>query len=95
MLTREQVQKVATLGRLKLSEVEIEQMTAQLGSILGYIEQLNELDTTGIEPMAHPLPMQNVFREDELTDSLSVEEALANAPKKAGDFYAVPAILEG
>lgn len=95
MLSREQVQKVATLARLKLTDAEMDAMTSQLGAILGYVEQLNELDTTNVEPMAHPLPMQNVFREDVLQPSLTTDEALANAPKRSGDFYAVPAILEG
>lgn len=95
MLTREQVQKVALLARLKLTEAEVDAMTAQLGAILGYVEQLNELNTEGVEPLAHPLPLQNVFRADEPAPSLTVDEALANAPKRQGDFYSAPAILEG
>lgn len=88
------VKKVALLGRLALSETEIEQMSHQLGAILDYVQQLQQVDTTGVEPLAHCLPVQNVFRDDEIRPSLSADEALANAPKRVGDFYSVPAILE-
>ena len=92
--SREQVEKVASLARLKLTDEEAEQMGRQLGAILEYFEQLDEVDTTSVEPLAHPLSIQNVFRSDEVTESLPVDEALANAPKRTGDFYAVPAILD-
>lgn len=91
---RDEVEKVAHLARLALSESEMVQMSQQLSAILDYVEQLRELDTTNVEPMAHCLPIQNVFRADEPVSSLAVDQALANAPKRVGDFYAVPAILE-
>lgn len=93
-LAREQVEKVANLARLKLSDAETERMSHQLGAILGYVELLQSVDTTDIEPLAHCLPIHNVLREDEVADSLPVDEALANAPKRTGDFYSVPAILD-
>lgn len=92
--TKGDVLKIATLARLKLSETEITTMASELGAILGYVEQLNTVNTEGVQPMAHPLEIQNVFREDQLAPSLSQDDALANAPKRAGNFYSVPAILD-
>ncbi len=94
-LSREEVLKVATLARLKLTDAEVDQFTEQLGKVLAYVEILNELDTTDVEPMAHAVELQNVFREDEPRPSLPREEALANAPKTDGRFFLVPQILEG
>jgi aspartyl-tRNA(Asn)/glutamyl-tRNA(Gln) amidotransferase subunit C len=93
-LTREEVQKVAHLGRLDLTDAELDAMTRQLGNILDYVEQLKQADTANVEPLAHPLPIQNIFRADEPAASLPVDEALANAPNRKGDFYGVPAVLE-
>jgi aspartyl-tRNA(Asn)/glutamyl-tRNA(Gln) amidotransferase subunit C len=93
-LTREQVGWVAHLARLELSDAELTAMTAQLGAILDYVEQLRQVDTDGVEPLAHPLPLENVFRDDEPVPSLPVDEALANAPDRRGDFYGVPAVLD-
>lgn len=93
-LSRDVVEKVALLARLKLSDAEIEEMTRQLGAILGYIEQLSAVDTEKVEPLAHCLPIHNVFRDDVPAPCLPVDEALGNAPKRVGDFYAVPAIIE-
>ncbi|HVK07720.1 MAG TPA: Asp-tRNA(Asn)/Glu-tRNA(Gln) amidotransferase subunit GatC [Gemmataceae bacterium] len=90
----EQVRKVARLARLELADADLPTMAQQLTAILGYVEKLNELDTEGVEPMAHPLPVQNVFRADELKPSLPVDEALRNAPARSGDFFAVPAVLD-
>ena len=90
----EQVRKVARLARLDLSDGDLAIMARQLTDILGYVDQLRELDTTGVEPMAHPLPLQNVFREDEPWPSLTVDAALRNAPNRSGDFFAVPAVLD-
>ncbi len=93
-LTAEQVRWVAHLGRLELGEAELATMTSQLRAILDYVNQLQQLDTEGVEPLAHPLDIGNVFREDEPTPSLVVAEALANAPDRRGDFFGVPAVLE-
>jgi aspartyl-tRNA(Asn)/glutamyl-tRNA(Gln) amidotransferase subunit C len=90
----EQVRKVARLARLELADADLPTMAQQLTAILGYVEKLNELDTDGVEPMAHPLPVQNVFRPDELKPSLPIDEALRNAPARSGDFFAVPAVLD-
>jgi aspartyl-tRNA(Asn)/glutamyl-tRNA(Gln) amidotransferase subunit C len=94
-LTREDVEKVAALGRLKLSADEIERMTAQLGRVLEYVEILNEIDTEGVQPMAHAIDLSNVFREDVERPSLPRDQALANAPKTDGRGFLVPPILEG
>lgn len=93
MLSREDVEKVSLLGRLRLSPQELDTMTTQLGAIVGYIEQLNELDTANVEPMAHAMELRNVFAADELRPSLPRGEALANAPKKDSECYRVPAVL--
>jgi aspartyl-tRNA(Asn)/glutamyl-tRNA(Gln) amidotransferase subunit C len=92
-ITREQVLKVSLLARLQLSEAELETMTTQLGQIVGYVDQLRELDTSGVTPMAHALDVANVFVADELRPSLPREAALANAPHHDGECYLVPAVL--
>jgi len=92
-LTREQVLKVSLLARLQLSESELATMTAQLGQIVGYVDQLSELNTAGVEPMAHAIEVSNVFVSDELRASLPREAALANAPHHDGQCYLVPAVL--
>jgi len=88
------VRNVAGLSRLLLSEEDLGRMNTQLSAILAYIDQLAELDTEGVEPLAHPLPMHNVFRDDIPGVSLSPDEALRNAPSRSGNFVAVPAILD-
>jgi len=94
-LSRETVLKVARLARLKLTDTEVDDYTAKLGSILGYVEQLNEVDTEDVEPMVHAVELANVFREDVVTPSLPQNEALANSPKSDGRFFLVPQIIEG
>jgi aspartyl-tRNA(Asn)/glutamyl-tRNA(Gln) amidotransferase subunit C len=93
-LSAEQVRWIAHLARLELSGDELTSLTHQLGSIVDYVAQLQQIDTTGVEPLAHPLPLNNVFRADEPAPSLPVDAALANAPNRRGDFYGVPAVLE-
>jgi aspartyl-tRNA(Asn)/glutamyl-tRNA(Gln) amidotransferase subunit C len=93
-LTTEQVRWVAHLARLELSDAELETMTRQLSSIVDYVAQLQQVDTQGVQPLAHALEIHNVFRDDELAPCLPVDVALANAPDRRGDFYAVPAVLE-
>ena len=90
----EQVRKVARLARLELTEAEIEEFTGQLGAILAYVEKMNELDTQAVEPLAHCLPISNVFRADEVRESLGPDRTLANAPQRDGSFFKVPKILE-
>ncbi len=93
-LTAEEVRWVAHLARLELSDAELATMTRQLGAILDYVQQLRQVDTEGVEPLAHPLPVHNVFRDDAPAPSLPVDTALANAPNRSGDFYSVPAVLD-
>ena len=90
----QQVKKVAKLSRLQLSEQEVKEFAGQLSAILEYVEKLNELDTAGVEPLAHCLAISNVFRADEVKESLGTEKTLANAPQKDGDFFKVPKILD-
>jgi len=89
-----QVRKVAKLARLELANSEIEEFTVQLSAILDYMEKMNELDTTGVEPLAHCLPISNVFRDDSIKTSLGTEKTLANAPQQDGEFFKVPKILD-
>jgi aspartyl-tRNA(Asn)/glutamyl-tRNA(Gln) amidotransferase subunit C len=93
-LSRDDVRWVAHLARLELNDAELDLMAQQLSTILDYVNQLQKVNTDGIEPLAHPLPVQNVFRGDEPAPSLPVEDALANAPDRRGDFYGVPAVLD-
>jgi aspartyl-tRNA(Asn)/glutamyl-tRNA(Gln) amidotransferase subunit C len=92
-LEQKDVEKVALLGRLLLNDAQLSKMTEQLGRIVGYVEQLGELDTTNVEPMAHALEMRNVFADDVVAASLSREAALSNAPKRDSECYRVPAVL--
>jgi aspartyl-tRNA(Asn)/glutamyl-tRNA(Gln) amidotransferase subunit C len=93
-LTPKQVEQIAHLARLELTEAELAVLAPQLGAIVDYMTQLQQAPTDGVEPLAHALPVQNVFRDDEPAASLPVDEALANAPARRGNFYAVPAVLE-
>jgi aspartyl-tRNA(Asn)/glutamyl-tRNA(Gln) amidotransferase subunit C len=93
-LSADEVRWVAHLARLELSEAELAAMTPQLGAILDYVSQLQQVDTADVDPLAHPLPIHSVFRDDDLQSSLPVDVALANAPERQGDFYGVPAVLE-
>ncbi len=92
-LSREQVEKVSLLARLRLSDDELERMTAELGQIVAYVEQLAELDTDDVEPMAHPQDTANVFRADLVTASLDRAAALAGAPHHDDEHFLVPAVL--
>jgi aspartyl-tRNA(Asn)/glutamyl-tRNA(Gln) amidotransferase subunit C len=93
-LSLDETRKVAKLARLALSDANLATMQQQLSAILDYVDQLKSLDTDGIEPMAHPLPVQNVFRADEPGHSLTPNEALANAPSRLADYFGVPAVFE-
>lgn len=87
------VEHVALLARLELDAAEKEAYTEQLNAILGYMEKLNELDTTDVEPMAHVLPIKNVFREDEVKPGLDRETALSQAPDAWDGQFRVPKIV--
>jgi aspartyl-tRNA(Asn)/glutamyl-tRNA(Gln) amidotransferase subunit C len=93
MISRADVEKVALLARLRLSDAELETMTSQLAQIVGYVDQLAEVDVEGVEPMAHAVEQTNVFRDDSVLPSLPRDEALANAPRHNDRGYLVPAVL--
>jgi aspartyl-tRNA(Asn)/glutamyl-tRNA(Gln) amidotransferase subunit C len=88
------VKYVAHLARLSLTAEEEQQIGAQLGSILGYIEKLKEVDVAGVEPTAHAFPLLNVTRPDAVSPSLPHEDALRNAPAQANGLFRVPKIVE-
>jgi aspartyl-tRNA(Asn)/glutamyl-tRNA(Gln) amidotransferase subunit C len=92
-LSAEEVRKVADLARLELSEADVETMARQLSAIVDYINQLQQVNTDGVEPLAHALDLHDVFRDDALSKSLSEDEALANAPARQENFYSVPAVF--
>jgi len=93
-LTSEEVLHIAHLARISLSQAEVEQFTAQLSGILDHFAALAAVDTEGLEPTAHPLPLSNVMRADLVAPSLQQSEALANAPEKEDGFFRVRAVLE-
>ena len=94
-ISLDQVRHVAKLARLALREDQLVKIAPQLGAILGYIEQINKIDKSGVEPMAHALPLHNVLREDVVEPSLPLEEVLKNAPETDGRFFRVPKIIGG
>ncbi len=92
-ISREEVEKVSLLGRLLLSETELDKMTSQLDQILGYMELLAEVDTEQVEPMTHAMQVADVFRHDEVRPGLQRDQALSNAPNRDDECYLVPAVL--
>ncbi len=88
------VEHVAHLARLHLDPEEIELYTQQIDRILEYMDKLNSIDTTGIEPTTHAVPLGNVFRRDEVNYNFQVEESVGNAPDRTGSFFKVPPIIE-
>ncbi len=93
-VTRDVIEHVAHLGRLELDPDEIERYTSQLDAILEYMDKLNTLDTSGVEPTTHAIPNVNVLREDMLTNPFSQEASVGNAPERKGSFFKVPPIIE-
>ncbi|HXZ25163.1 MAG TPA: Asp-tRNA(Asn)/Glu-tRNA(Gln) amidotransferase subunit GatC [Nitrospiria bacterium] len=92
-LDQDEVRHVAQLARLALSDEETARMSRQLGQILDYIQTLNELDTSQVEPTAHVVPMANVWREDEVEPSAGRDAVLGNAPDRTDEFFRVPKII--
>ncbi len=92
MISKEDTQHVAKLARLNLTEEEVDKFSRQLGDILGYVEQMNEIDTTNVQPMAHPFDVVNVMREDEVIYKNTKEELMQNAPDEEDGFFKVPKI---
>src|SRR5437773_3201140 len=93
-ITLAEVEQVARLARLSLTSEEKERMRRELDAILGYIDKLRALDTEGVEPTSHAVPMTNVMRDDDPRPSLPLADMLANAPDPHGDFFRVPKIIE-
>ncbi|WP_127489805.1 Asp-tRNA(Asn)/Glu-tRNA(Gln) amidotransferase subunit GatC [Paenibacillus ehimensis] len=93
-ITVKDVEHVAALARLELSDSEKEQFTEQLNAILKYAEQLEQLNTDDVEPTSHAMPLVNVMREDEVRPSLPIEKVLLNAPDEEDGQIKVPAVLE-
>ena len=93
-ISREDVLHVARLARLALSDEEVERMRRELDGILGYIDKLSALNTEGVEPTSHAVPLTNVMRDDEPQPSYPRDEMLANAPDRAGELFRVPRIIE-
>ena len=94
-LTPDDVRKVARLARLELADADLARLRPQLSAILDYVDQLKQLPTEGVEPLAHPLPISNAFRDDAPVPSLPVDEALSNAPNRIGNYFGVPAVFSG
>ncbi len=94
MISKQEVEYVAHLARLEIDDAQKDKFTSQLNDILLYIDKLNELDTTGVEPMSHAIAVTNAFREDRIMDSLGTEKSLANAPDGRGEFFRVPKVIE-
>lgn len=92
-ITREEVEHISGLARLSFTEDELEVIADQLNDILGYVDKLSELDTTGIEPTTHTQDLVNAFRMDEPEESLHVDDSLSNAPEREGGQFVVPRII--
>jgi len=93
-ITVADVEHVARLARLELGEDEKRLFAGQMDAILGYVDKLKELNTDGILPTSHAVPVENAFRPDQACRSIGVEQALANAPDRVGSFYRVPKVIE-
>lgn len=93
-VTEAEVRHIALLGRLKPDDEEVRLFADQLSSILTYVEQLSEVDTSEVPPTAHAVPVSNVFRADVPHTPFTPDEALANAPQRDGHFFAVPKVLD-
>src|SRR5215213_1642199 len=94
-ITPDDVRKVAKLARLALPDADLQRLSGQLESILGYVAKLGQVDLTGVEPLAHALPLHNVLREDVPGPALPLEKVLQNAPQTDGAFFAVPKVIGG
>lgn len=93
-ISQQEVEHVATLARLQLSQEEVATFTGQMDAILSYVDKLSELDTAGIVPTSHAVPMENAFRADEIRPSIGTQQALANGPEQVEGFFKVPRVIE-
>ena len=94
-LTSDDVKKVAKLARLSLDDAAVSRLTGQLESILGYVKHISQVDVTGVEPLAHALPVHNVLREDVPGPALPLDKVLQNAPDADAPFFKVPKVIGG
>ncbi len=92
-ITAEQVRHIGLLARIELTDPEVEKFGQQLAQILTAFEKIQQIDTDSVEPLVHPIQLENVLAEDELGESLTAEQALANAPDRDGDYYKVPKVI--
>jgi aspartyl-tRNA(Asn)/glutamyl-tRNA(Gln) amidotransferase subunit C len=92
-IDNDQVRRIGVLSRIELSDQQVQTFARQLGRIVEYFDKLNELDTDNVEPMAHALETHNVLADDVPSESLTPDQALANAPARDGDFFRVPKVL--
>ena len=93
-LTEDEVRHIALLARVAMSDEEVEVMRGHLSNILDHFDVLQQVDTEGVEPTRHSADVESVMREDRVDDSLSLDEAMANAPQRKGDLIRVRAVLE-
>ena len=93
-VTREEVAKIASLARIKMGDAELDRMVPELNNILGWVEQLGEVDVTGVQPMTAVIPNQQRLRDDVVTDGNVRDKVLANAPQAEHGFFAVPKVIE-
>jgi aspartyl-tRNA(Asn)/glutamyl-tRNA(Gln) amidotransferase subunit C len=94
-ITLDDVRHVAKLARLDLSEPQLARFTTQLESILEYVAKIGQVDVSGVEPMAHAIPLVNILRDDQVQPSLPLDKVLANAPQTDGPFFKVPKVIGG
>lgn len=93
-VSKQEIEHVAKLARLNLTEQEKDKFSNEMSGIITFVDKLNELDTTGVEPTAHVIPIQNVFREDNIEPSYNREKILQNAPSQKEGCFLVPKVVE-
>ncbi len=93
-ISKEEVQHIASLARLRFSDEEEDRMADEMSSLLDYVDKLREVDTAGVPPMSHVLTEENVFREDEVEQRIKRKDALSNAPETDGTYVLVPKVIE-
>lgn len=93
-VTKNDVEKIAQLAKLKFEDSEMDEYTKDMNNILAYMDKLNQLNTENVEPLSHPNEDSNVFRNDELKPSISSEDALKNAPEKDDKYFKVPKVIQ-
>jgi len=93
-ISKEEVQHIARLARLRFSDKEQDQMAEEMSQVLDYMDTLREVDTAGVPPMAHVLTQENVFRDDEVEQRIKRKDALTNAPETDGTYVLVPRVID-